>query len=168
MNKHQILSRVSIVALCLGIFIWALFVLPAGAIVFLIIILIAAYVDYRRCEKNKLKGPNSELNVDGLIEKYGNPDDIIVANPTRGNEVGGCVLVYREKGFLIINGLEVKKSEITDYLLKNTGFNPYLPPDYQLYITTTLEDYPLLTVSLGNEVSWANEVLKQFQLELAA
>ena len=102
----------------------------------------------------------------GLTEKYGQPDDVIVTNPTRGNEVEGCMLVYREKGLLIIRGVEVKKSAITDYVLKNDGPNPYMPADYYLRISTTLEDYPLLSVSVGYEISWAEQVLKEFQHEL--
>ena len=168
MKKNQIISRVSIVVLCLGIFVWGLFVLPAGAVIFLLLVLIVAYIDYLRNSKNKLTGPNSELNVDGLTEKYGAPDDVIVTDPTKGNEVEGCILVYREKGFFIIRGLEVRENEITDVVLKNDGPNPYLPADYQLHITTSRDDYPWLTVSVGNEPGWANEALLLFKKELKA
>ena len=168
MKKNKFISRIGIVILCLGVFVWALFSIPAGAILILLLVLIVAYINYSKTEKHKIIGPNSELNVEGLTEKYGNPDDVIITNPTRGNEVDACILVYRNKGLLIINGLEVKKSEITEYVLKNDGPNPYLPADYHVHITTTLEDYPQLCVSLGNELSWAEEVLKQLQQEMAA
>ena len=167
MSKNQIISRCGIGMLCLGIFVWALFTLPAGAIVFLVIILLVAYIDYRRMEKNNVKGSNSELNMAGLTAKYGEPDNIIVTNPTRGNEVTGCILVYRTKGLFIINGLEVKKSEIEDYILKNEGSTPYMPADYYLRLSTTLENYPWISVSVGCEISWAEQVLTEFQNELA-
>ena len=166
MKKTNLISRLSIGLLCLGIFAWALLTLPAGAMLVLIIFLIAAYINYIRNVKNKVEGPNSELNIEGLTEKYGTPDDTIIANPTRGNEVEGCILVYREAQLMIINGLEVKKSEITDCVLKNDGVNPYMPADYQLRLTTTLKDYPTLSVSLGNEISWAEQVLLEFQKEI--
>ena len=168
MTRNQLIARISVGILCLGIFVFALFTLPSGALVFLVILLMAAAYDYKRKGKTHVKGPDHELNIQGLVEKYGDPDDTIISNPTRGNEVEGCILVYRAKGFLIINGLEVKKSEITDYVLKNDGLNPYLPADYQLHITTTLDDYPMLCVSLGNEISWAEEVLREFQQEMKA
>lgn len=166
MTRNQLVARISIGVLCLGLFVFALFTLPGAAMVFIAIFLIAAVIDYKRKAKKHVEGPNRELNIQGLVDKYGDPDDTIIANPTRGNEVEGCMLVYREKGFLIVNGLEVKKSEITDYVLKNDGPNPYLPADYQLHLTTTLEDYPMLCVSLGNEISWAEEVLREFQQEM--
>ena len=166
MTRNQLVARISIGVLCLGLFVFALFTLPGAAMVFIAIFLIAAVIDYKRKAKKHVEGPNCELNIQGLVDKYGDPDDTIIANPTRGNEVEGCILVYREKGFLIVNGLEVKKSEITDYVLKNDGPNPYLPADYQLHLTTTLEDYPMLCVSLGNEISWAEEVLREFQQEM--
>ena len=166
MTRKEKTARISIGVLCLGLFVFALFTLPGSAMIFLLIFLIAAYFDYKHKSKNQVEGQNKELNVQGLVEKYGDPDDTIIANPTRGNDVEGCILVYKEKGFLIINGLEVKKSEITDYVLKNDGANPYLPADYQLHLTTTLDDYPMLCVPLGNEISWAEEVLREFQQEI--
>ena len=166
MTRKEKTARISIGVLCLGLFVLALFTLPGAAIVFLAIFLIAAFFDYKHRTKNMVEGPNSELNMEGLVEKYGDPDDTIIANPTRGNDVEGCILVYREKGFFIINGLEVKKSEITDYIMKNDGPNPYLPADYQLHITTTLDDYPMLCVSLGNEIFWAEQVVIEFKDEM--
>ena len=168
MRKKQVTSRISLAVLCLGILIWGILVLPAGAVIFLFLLLIVAYIDYFRHGKNKRQEGNSELNVERLTDKYGAPDDVIVTNPTKGNEVEGCILVFRNKGFFIINGLEVRKSEITDVVLKNDGPNPYLPADYQLHITTSREDYPWLTVSVGNEPEWANEALLLFRKELTA
>lgn len=167
MNKNQIVSRISIAVLCLGLFIWALFILPGGAVVFFLIFLIAAYFDYKRGNWNKVESPNSELNIEGLVAKYGTPDDTIVANPTCGNDVEGCILVYRKEGLLIINGLEVKKSEITDYVLKNDALTPYLPTDYQLHISTAMDDYPNLYVPVGNELTWAEQVLVEFKQEMS-
>lgn len=163
MNQRKLISRIGILLLCLGILVWALFTLPAGAVVVFVVFLIAAYINYVRNVKDKVEGPNEELNIEGLTEKYGIPDDTIIANPTRGSEVEGCILVYHDKGMLLINGLEVKKSEITDYVLKNDGPNPYLPADYQLRITTTLEEHPMLAVSLGNELTWAEQVMMEFK-----
>ena len=166
MNKNQLVSRISTAVLCLGLFVWALFVLPGGAVIFVLIFLIAAYFDYKRGAKNEVEGPNSELNMDGLIKKYGTPDHTIIANPTCGNDVEGCILVYHNEGFMIINGLEVKKSEITDCVLKNDASIPYLPSDYQLHISTTLDDNPNLYVPVGNEHTWAEQVLMELKNEM--
>lgn len=166
MKRNQILSRLGIFMLCVAILVWAVVTLPVGVVFILVIFLIVAYISYLKTNKDNLDGPNRELNIQGLTEKYGTPDDMITTDPTRGNEVQGCILVYREKGFFVINGLEVKKSEITDCVLKNDGPHPYLPADYHLHLATTLDDYPVLTVSVGNEVSWAEQVLMEVQKEL--
>lgn len=169
MKKNQIISRICIALLWLGVLVWGLFYLPAGVCVFLVLlILFVAYIDYVRNNKNKAKGPNSELNMEGLTAKYGAPDDVIVTNPTKGNDVDGCILVYRDRGFFVINGQEIRKDEITDVLLKNDGANPYMPADYQLHITTNREDYPWMSVSVGDEPGWANEALMSFRKEVSA
>ena len=165
--KKKIIYRIGIILLYVGIFLWGVFTLPAGAVVFLALFFLVVYFDVFRKRKKQLKAPDAELNVQGLVEKFGEPDDMIVANPTRGNEVDSTILVYREKGFLIISGLVVKKSEIKDVVLKNEEI-PYLPADYQLRFTTDLKDYPCLFVPVGNTLTWGNEVLLQLQQELSS
>lgn len=101
-----------------------------------------------------------------FFTKYGVPEEHIVVNPTRGNEIDGAILYYRRLGFLIINGHIIYKSDITGLALKNVE-NPYLPCDYQLRIATSRDDFPILYVSVGADINWAGEVTKQLQVALS-
>lgn len=164
--KKKLLYRLGIILLYVGIFLWGVFSLPAGAVAFLVLFILVVYIDFSRKKKKQIEAPNDELNIQGLVEKYGEPDDMIIANPARGNEVDSTILVYRDKGFLIMSGLVVKKTEIKDVVLKNEEI-PYLPADYQLHVTTDIKDYPCLFIPVGNALTWGKEVLLQLQQELS-
>jgi hypothetical protein len=101
-------------------------------------------------------------NIQTVTETYGTPDDIVVVNPTRGNQLDGVILVYDEKGFLYINGIILNKNEITDVSFFNAA-NPYMSNEYQIVIKTTSERNPSVYISVGNELGWAKNVLFQIK-----
>lgn len=92
---------------------------------------------------------------------YGKPDEIIITNPTRANEPDGAIEVYEQEKFLVINGIRINKKDIVDIRLINEGVTPYFENDYQIRISTILDDKPNLYVSVGNDLSWAQEVCEQ-------
>ena len=100
-----------------------------------------------------------------MISQFGEPDEVIIANNSKGEGKNGVVLVYREKGIFIINGLAIRKDDIVEVMIKNEN-NPYLMPDYQIRVVTKLEDNPYLFIETGNSSTWAEDVLKQIQNEL--
>ena len=51
----------------------------------------------KELEKNRLS------TVDDAISQYGEPDNLVVVNPTRGNDTEGTILEYKSQNLLIIS-----------------------------------------------------------------
>lgn len=98
--------------------------------------------------------------VDELIAKYGDPDDIILLDASRGNEVDSVVLVYDST--MIINGEKINKSDISEVTFKNAAI-AYLPDDYQVILISKNPNIPQIQLHVGYERKWAMKVVEQLQ-----
>ena len=98
--------------------------------------------------------------VDELIAKYGDPDDIILLDASRGNEADSVVLVY--DSMMIINGEKINKSDISEVTFKNAAI-AYLPDDYQVILISKNPKIPQIQLHVGYERKWAMKVVEQLQ-----
>ena len=98
--------------------------------------------------------------VDELIAKYGDPDDIILLDASRGNEADSVVLVYDST--MIINGEIINKSDISEVTFKNAAI-AYLPDDYQVILISKNPKIPQIQLHVGYERKWAMKVVEQLQ-----
>ena len=98
--------------------------------------------------------------VDELIAKYGDPDDIILLDASRGNEVDSVVLVY--DSMMIINGEKINKSDISEVTFKNAAI-AYLPDDYQVILISKNPKIPQIQLHVGYERKWAMKIVEQLQ-----
>lgn len=98
--------------------------------------------------------------VDELIAKYGDPDDIILLDASRGNEADSVVLVYDST--MIINGEKINKSDISEVTFKNAAI-AYLPDDYQVILISKNPKIPPIQLHVGYERKWAMKVVEQLQ-----
>ena len=98
--------------------------------------------------------------VDELIAKYGDPDDIILLDASRGNEADSVVLVYDST--IIINGEKINKSDISEVTFKNAAI-AYLPDDYQVILISKNPNIPPIQLHVGYERKWAMKVVEQLQ-----
>ena len=98
--------------------------------------------------------------VDELIAKYGDPDDIILLDASRGNEADSVVLVY--DSMMIINGEKINKSDISEVTFKNAAI-AYLPDDYQVILISKNPKIPPIQLHVGYERKWAMKVVEQLQ-----
>ena len=98
--------------------------------------------------------------VDELIAKYGDPDDIILLDASRGNEVDSVVLVYDST--MMINGEKINKSDISEVTFKNAAI-AYLPDDYQVILISKNPKIPQIQLHVGYERKWAMKVVEQLQ-----
>lgn len=103
---------------------------------------------------------NHPKTVDELIAKYGDPDDIILLDASRGNEVDSVVLVY--DSMMIINGEKINKSDISEVTFKNAAI-AYLPDDYQVILISKNPKIPQIQLHVGYERKWAMKVVEQLQ-----
>jgi len=91
----------------------------------------------------------------------GEPDELIVVNPTRANEPDGAILVYRAEGVLVYEDKKIPIDKIVDAFVINNNSNPYLPPEY--YLRLNMEDGKFERIPAGLDGEWAQEALKQLQ-----
>ncbi|MBR1469501.1 MAG: hypothetical protein IJ605_05255 [Prevotella sp.] len=113
-------------------------------------------------EPKRSRPRSAQKSVDELIAQFGEPDDIILLDATRGNEAEGIILVYDSAGIFIINGEKIRKTDITDVTFNNNAV-PYVPNDYQVVVTTNDNEKPPICLHVGNDANWTLQVVGQIK-----
>ena len=94
------------------------------------------------------------------IQIAGEPDDVIVVNPTKANEPDGSILIYRKEGVLVFFDKQIPLDKIVDVSVTNVS-NPYIPGAYHLLLV--LSDGKVTHIPAGADREWANEALIQLR-----
>ena len=105
----------------------------------------------------------SELTVDDLTVRFGQPEDMILLNAARANEALGVILVYKD--FFVIEGHRIDKQAVTDVTLNNSG-TPYAPGEYQVIIATNSPTDAYIHVKTGYDAAWTKDVVEQIRNNL--
>lgn len=120
-------------------------------------------------KKRKARGiPEEEEGTDEAesesdsepIQIAGDPDDVIVVNPTKANEPDGSILIYRKEGILVFYDKQIPLDKIVDVSVTNVS-NPYIPGAYHLLLV--LSDGKVAHIPAGADREWANEALIQLR-----
>ena len=66
------------------------------------------------------------MNIEEIIRIKGEPDDVIICDPTRGNEAEGAVIIYKSggkdnKGEIIYEDVTLNIADIVDITVKLRG-----------------------------------------------
>lgn len=102
--------------------------------------------------------------VDELTDRYGDPDDLILLDASRGNEAEGVVLVYDT--FMVINGEKINKSDITEVTFNNAAI-AYFPDDYQVILNSKNPRNPSIRLHVGYERKWTMKIVELLQHHLS-
>lgn len=140
---------------------------PEGLIIIILAIFVVFLLVIRDKQKERLlkeSEKNRLASVDDVIAQYGDPDQIVVVNPTRGNDTEGTVLEFKSKNILFINGFPIEKQHVKDVSFSNFA-NAYLPNDYKVIIITDIAGQDIIHIPLGagNDAHYANEVVKEIK-----
>ena len=118
-------------------------------------------------KKRKARGiPEEEEGADEAedgsepIQIAGEPDDVIVVNPTKANEPDGSILIYRKEGVLVFFDKKIPLDKIVDVSVTNVS-NPYIPGAYHLLLV--LSGGKVEHIPAGSDREWANEALIQLR-----
>ena len=104
--------------------------------------------------------------IDQIIEREGEPDEVILVDPRLGDETRDVVLVYRLKGMLIVDGQPVAMESIRSITFNNAAITPYFPSAYQVIINTTLPEREYIHLPAGSDLAWARQVCEQLRAAL--
>lgn len=151
-------------SLILAIIAIVLVAVYAGLGVLLLIpIVVAAWLVMRGKEKTAEAASGKapfEKSIDDLVGEYGEPDASIVINAARANEAVGCILVYRDKGFILTDGQKLNIANITGIAAKNSA-TPYTIGEYQIVITTDIKGMSSIRLNAGYDAEWAGQAAAQ-------
>ena len=104
--------------------------------------------------------PSDKETLDTLIAQYGQPDDVVVIDPSRANEPFGVILVYRSGRFLIAAGKRIPFDSITSISAKNSA-TPYTVGQYQILINTNDKLLGTLHLNAGYDAQFATNAATQ-------
>lgn len=134
-------------------------------ILLVVFVIMIVLLEWRRNRRLKMQEV-TPVPFDELTAKYGDPDNIIIVNPTQGNRSDGVILVYED--MMVIRGEEILKMAITDVSFNNYGIVAYQANEYMIIIQTEIpgRDIIRIPVGTGNDAAFAKEIVQQIRFYL--
>lgn len=114
-------------------------------------------------KKRRMRSPGADQDVEPKpvpadSHILGEPDELIVVNPTKMNDPDGSVRLYRKEGLLVFDNQRIPLSQTADVSMTNVSI-PELPAVYHLLLV--LSNGQVIHIPAGNDINWANESMKQ-------
>lgn len=95
--------------------------------------------------------------IDEAETELGIPDDTILTDATRGNELAGNILVYHSRRLLVIDGVVVNMDDIGDVATVNMA-TPYTLGDYHVVLTLRKPRKDYIRLPVGKDAQYAMQV----------
>lgn len=153
MKRNIILSALAILA------IWLVALNFNGYVLLALVVFIPIFL-FRKHHHKDVAMASRRLTLEEANAEYGEPDDCVVVDATRANEVAGCILVYKAKRLLLVAGEPLNMDDVTDVATVNTA-TPYTLGQYQLVLTTRKPGREYVRMDVGLDSAWAREVATQ-------
>lgn len=150
MKRNVILSAVAVVLLAL--------VFGPGLLLLLPVIPIANYF-IRRKEEEKPQRITYET-VDEVEQRYGEPDDVVVLNAARANELSSLILFFTSHDVVIVAGEELRISDVVSVAAKNLA-TPYTIDEQAVVIGTRIPDRSVIRLRVGYDGGLARQIAAQ-------
>ena len=99
-------------------------------------------------------------NIEEVELKYGEPDDVVVLDASRANELSALILFYTAQDVMIVAGEELKISDMTSVMPKNMA-TPYTIDEYAVIINTKNPQRPTIHLRVGYDAGLAREIAEQ-------
>ena len=132
-------------------------ILPAVAIIllavyagpYLLLLLLAIPIGYFFVNRLEKAAPKrvTYANIEEVEAKYGQPDDVVVLNATRANELQTLMLFYKALDKVIVCGEEMRLSDMEGVMMKNMA-TPYTVDEYAVVIATKDPQRPTIHLRL--------------------
>ncbi|MBO7139232.1 MAG: hypothetical protein J6W19_01455 [Prevotella sp.] len=156
MKRNTILAVIAIILLVIGGY-WPY------ALLLLLIVPLAYFITSR---KEKAEAPRVTFaNVEEVEQKYGEPEDVVVLDASRANELPALILFYPDRDLAIIAGEELKLSDLTSVMPKNMA-TPYTVDEYAVIIGTNDPQRPTIQLRVGYDAVLAGEIAAQIDAHI--
>lgn len=156
MNKlrNYILPVVAIVLLAL----------IAGPYMLLLLVIPLGYYTIKLREKREPKR-KMYSTVEEVEEELGKPDDVVVLDASRANELPALVLFYPSQDLMIAAGEPIKLSDLVSVAPKNMA-TPYTIDEYAVILSTRNPDRPTIPLRVGYDNGLALEIAQQIDAHI--
>lgn len=150
MKRNTILAVIAIFLLAFYYNVWLLL---------LLVVIPIGYFTIKFMEKRE--PPRAAFtNTEEVELKYGEPDDVVVLDASRANELSTLVLFYTAQDVMVVAGEELKISDMVSVIPKNMA-TPYTVDEYAVIITTKNPQYPTIHLRVGYDGGLAREIASQ-------
>lgn len=150
MKRNTILAVIAIFLLAFYYNVWLLL---------LLVVIPIGYFTIKFMEKRE--PPRAAFaNTEEVELKYGEPDDVVVLDASRANELSALVLFYTAQDVMVVAGEELKISDMVSVIPKNMA-TPYTVDEYAVIITTKNPKYPTIHLRVGYDGGLAREIASQ-------
>ncbi len=149
----------------LAIILLAVFYGPWLLLLFIAIPLGMFVANYMAKRDEAVDTRHAYSTLDEVTTLYGEPDDVVVLDATRANELTALILFYDTQGIAIVDSHEIAINDITGVAPKNLAI-PYMPDDYGIVLSTSLPVCSTIQLSVAGEMGFAQEIASQIATHL--
>ena len=123
-----------------------------------------AYFLLRIRERTETTGV-TYASVEEVEQKYGEPDDVVVLDASRANELPALILFYPANDVVVVAGEELKLSNLVSVIPKNMA-TPYTVDEYAVIISTNDPNRPIIQLRVGYDGGLAREIATQIDTHI--
>ena len=155
MERNTILAVIAIILLA---------IYAGPAILLLLLVIPLAYYFSKRQEKLE----SARVTYTSIAEvegKYGEPDDVVVLDASRANELPALILFYTTQDVMVMAGEELKISDLVSVMPKNMA-TPYTIDEHAVIISTKDPSRPTIHLRVGYDAGLASEIATQIDAHL--
>ena len=159
MKRNIVLAVIAIILLTFYLVTYAG---PYGLLMLLAIPL--AYFLLRIRERTETTGV-TYASVEEVEQKYGEPDDVVVLDASRANELPALILFYPANDVVVVAGEELKLSNLVSVMPKNMA-TPYTVDEYAVIVSTNDPLRPIIQLRVGYDGGLAREIATQIDTHI--
>jgi hypothetical protein len=159
MKRNIVLAVIAIILLTFYLVTYAG---PYGLLMLLAIPL--AYFLLRIRERTETTGV-TYASVEEVEQKYGEPDDVVVLDASRANELPALILFYPANDVVVVAGEELKLSNLVSVMPKNMA-TPYTVDEYAVIVSTNDPNRPIIQLRVGYDGGLAREIATQIDTHI--
>ena len=140
----------------------AIILLAVFAGPYLLLLLLVIPIGYFFIKRQEKAAPPrvNYANVEEVEAKYGEPEDVVVLDATKANELEGVILFYPSQDKMIVVGEEMRLSDLESVASKNLA-TPYIVDEYAVILTTKDPARHTVRLRVGYDGGYAGELAGQ-------
>ena len=104
-------------------------------------------------------------SVEEVEQLYGEPDDVVVLDASRANELAALILFYPARDVMVVAGEEMKLSSLVSVMPKNMA-TPYTVDEYAVILSTHDPIRPTVQLRVGYDGGLAREIATQIDAHI--